>query len=428
MANGKQKKSKKKIIIFSGIGALVVILIVGAIIGGSKSDIVAVQTEKVMRRNITQTVTATGTLNPEFSVVINPEVTGEIVDLPVKEGDYVKKGQLLIKIKPDLYLAQVEQSEANLKAAKYDMETKKAALDKVQSDYTRTQQLHEKGLASDSDLETAKSNYLSAKASYDGAQANILQMGAALKVQQDQLSKTTIYSPMDGIISSLNVQKGQRVLGSGYSQGTDVMTVSDLKSMQAVVDVNENDIVLVSKGDTARVKIDAFGDKVFDGIVTQIGNSAQTTGAGTQEQVVNFEVKINFVKFNPEFRPGMSCNASIETKTVHNVLSIPIQSVTARESMDNNSNKTVSGENQNSSSQTNIMAQPKQIVFVVKDGKAHSVNVTTGVSDDNYIEVKSGLKGDEDVVSGSYSAISKELHDGSDVRVESKKALYSEKK
>ncbi|MHB1686144.1 MAG: efflux RND transporter periplasmic adaptor subunit [Ignavibacteriaceae bacterium] len=424
MANGKQKKSKKKIIIFSVIGVLALALILIAFLGGSKDEIVPVQLEKVAKRTITQSVTATGTLDPEFKVVITPEVTGEIVELPVKEGDFVKKGQLLIKIKSNTYRAQVQQSEASLRSAKATLSVNKAQLDKVTADYNRTKELHAKNLASDSDLETSKSSYLSAKGAYEGAEAQISQMEGALKVQQDQLSKTAIYSPMAGTVSQLNVELGERVLGSGFSQGTNVMTISDLKSMLAVVDVDENDVVLVSTGDTARIKIDAFGDKVFKGIVYQIGNSALNTGTGTQEQVVNFEVKLKFLDFDNNFRPGMSCNARIETKTLDNVLSVPIQSVTARSNMEEMKQSQGSGQDNQSKKKDNGN-KIKEIVFVVNNGEAKAVNVKTGISDDNYIQITDGLKSGEEVVTGSYKAISTDLHDGSNVKVESKGKMYS---
>lgn len=427
MANGKSKKSKKKVMIFSGIGVLVVALILIAILGGSRDEIIPVQIEKVAKRTITQSVTATGTLDPEFKVVITPEVTGEIVKLPVKEGQYVKKGDLLAQIKSDAYKAQVEQSEASLQNAKSSLANYKAQLDKVTADYNRTKELHAKNLASDADLETAKSNFLSTEAAYQGAQAQIKQMQAALKVQTDQLSKTTIYAPMDGVVSQLNVQLGDRVLGSFYSQGTNMMTVSDLKSMLAVVDVDENDVVLVAKGDTAIIKIDAFGNKEFKGIVYQIGNTAVTTGTGTQEQVVNFEVKLKFIDFDPGFRPGMSCNAKIETKTLNNVLSVPIQSVTART---NNFQMSEGSSDDNSAStkkKDNGSEKIKEIVFIVKNGKAASVPVTTGISDDNYIQIDGGLKGGEEVVTGSYRAISRDLHDGANVKVEKPKTFTMNK-
>ena len=424
MANDKQKKSKKKIIIFSTIGVLVIALALIAFLGGKRDEIVPIQIEKASIRTITQSVTATGTLDPEFKVVITPEVTGEIVELPVKEGDFVKKGQLLIKIKSDAYRAQVQQSEASLNSAKATLSMNKAQLDKVTSDYNRAKELRAKNLASDSDLETAKSAYLSAKGAYEGAQAQIAQMQAALKVQLDQLSKTSIYSPMTGTVSQLNVELGERVLGSGFSQGTNVMTISDLKSMLAVVDVDENDVVLVSLGDTARIKIDAFGDKVFKGIVYQIGNSALTTGTSTQDQVVNFEVKLKFVDFDNKFRPGMSCNARIETKTLNNILSVPIQSVTARSNMSEAKQAQNTGQDNQAKKKDNGN-KIQEIVFVVNKNKAKAVNVKTGISDDNYIQIIDGLKQGQEVVTGSYKAISTDLHDGSDVKVESKSKMYS---
>lgn len=427
MANGKQKKSKKKVMIFSGLGVLVVALILIAILGGSKEEIIQVQTEKVAQRTITQSVTATGTLDPEFKVLITPEVTGEIVDLPVKEGQNVSKGQLLIKIKSDAYRAQVEQSEASLKSAEATLSMNKAQLDKVTSDFNRTKELRAKNLASDSDLESAKSAFLSAKGSYDAARAQISQMEAGLKVQKDQLSKTTIYSPMAGTVSQLNVELGERVLGSGFSQGTNVMTISDLKSMLAVVDVDENDVVLLSVGDTARIKIDAFGDKVFRGIVYQIGNTAISTGTGTQEQVVNFEVKLKFIDFDPGFRPGMSCNAKIETKTLNNVISVPIQSVTARNNMEMSPQSEEEGNaaNANAKKKKDNSEKLKEIVFLAKTNKAQTVDVETGISDDNYIQIKSGLKVGEEVITGPYRAISRDLRGGSNIRVDNKAKMFS---
>ena len=276
MANGKKKKSKKKLFIFGGIGLLLVILLVVAFVGGNKEEIVSVQTEKVEKRTITQTVAATGKINPEFKVVINPEVTGEIIELPVKEGDPVKKGQLLIRIKGDQYHAQKERLEANLQSAKANLKMREAELTKVELDYNRVKELHSKGLASDSELETSRSNYLSTKASYEAAEANVVQSKASLKEIMDQISKTTIRSPMDGVVTKLNVELGERVFGAGFSMGSDIMTISDLRNIEAVVDVDENDVVLVSIGDTATIKVDAFKDKEFKGIVSEIGNSANT--------------------------------------------------------------------------------------------------------------------------------------------------------
>ena len=426
MANGKKKKSKKKVFIFGGLGVLVLALILIALVGGSKEEIIAVQTEKVMKRDITQTVTATGKIEPEFKVMITPEVTGEIVSLPVKDGQKVNKEQLLIKIKGDLYIAQKDRAEANLQSAEANLQMRDAELDRVTLEYNRVKELHSKRLSSDSELEISKSNYLSTKASYESAEAGVLQSKASLKEIMEGLNKTTIYSPMDGIVTQLNVELGERVLGSGFSQGTDIMTVSDLNNMEARVDVDENDVVLISLGDTARIKIDAFGDKVFRGIVTQIGNSAQTAGLGTQEEVVNFEVRIKLIDPDSSLRPGMSCNADIETETVKNVLSVPIQSVTARS--DFKETKPEEGQ-ENGVLTVNTDEKKKEkiqeIIFTVEKGKAKKINVETGISNDNYIQIKSGLKGSEEVVSGSYSAISRELNDGSAVRTEERKILLA---
>ncbi|OGU36180.1 MAG: efflux transporter periplasmic adaptor subunit [Ignavibacteria bacterium RIFOXYB2_FULL_35_12] len=427
MANGKQKKSKKKIFIFGGIGILLVALVLFALLGGSKEEIIQVQTEKVEKRDITQKVTTTGKIEPEFKVVITPEVTGEIVALPVKEGDKVKKGDLLIKINAKQYLADKESAEATLMSSKSSLAMRKAELDRITLDYERVKGLHRKGLASDSEIETAKSNFESIKAAYDGASADVMRTEASLRRASEQLYKTSIYSPMDGTVTQLNVELGERVLGSGFSQGTNIMTVSDLNNMEASVEVDENDVVLITIGDTARIKVDAFGDKIFKGIVSEIGNSAISSGIGTQDQVVNFNVKLKLIDLDKGLRPGMSCNADIETETIQNVLSVPIQSVTARTS---DFAKKEEGEEDNPApvKKENSNKKPKEIVFIVKDGKAKTLEVETGISDDNYIHVKTGLSGGEQVVSGSYKAISRELNDGSTVRVEEKKKFSKDKK
>lgn len=429
MANGK-KKSKKKLFIFGGIGLLILILLIVAFIGGNKEEIISVQVEKVVKRTITQTVAATGKINPEFKVVINPEVTGEIVELPVKEGDIVKKGQLLIRIKGDQYQAQKQRLEANLLAAQATLKMREAELTKVELDYNRVKELHSKGLASDSELEAAKSNYLTTKASLEAAEANVLQSKASLRETLEMLYKTTILSPMDGVVTKLNVEVGERVFGAGFSMGTDIMTVSDLSNIEAVVDVDENDVVLVSIGDTARIQVDAFKDQEFIGLVSEIGNSAKTSGLGTQNEVVNFEVKIKLIDPKNSLRPGMSCTADIETETIQNVLSVPIQSVTTREgtqSVDNLTEGQPEEFQQVKEIKKEKIRKVNEIVFLVENGKAKKVNVETGLSDDNYIAILSGLKGGEDVISGSYKAISRELNDGLQVRVEEKNKNFNKK-
>lgn len=421
MSNNGKKKSKKKLLIFGGLGVLVLILIIIALTSASKEEIISVTTEKVERRNITQKVAATGKIQPEFKVVITPEVTGEIIELPVKEGDRVKKGQLLIRIKGDQYKAQKERLEASLQSANANLKIRDAELKRIESEFKRIRELHDKKLVSDAELETMQTNYLSAKASYESALAMITQSEAQLREVLEILYKTTIYSPLDGVITNLKVEVGERVLGSNFTQGTELMTVSDLNNIEAVVEVDENDVVLVSLGDTAEVKVDAIRDKPIKGIVTQIGNSAITKGFGTQEEVVNFEVRIKLIELDDRLRPGMSCTSEISTETVENVLSVPIQSVTARTDV----KKEDKDEEESNVKLSNSKKEPDEIVFVIENSTAKVIKVKTGISDDNYLEIKSGLNGGEEVVTGSYRAISNDLKDGSKVRVEEKRKTSS---
>ncbi|MBV6512794.1 MAG: Macrolide export protein MacA [Ignavibacteriaceae bacterium] len=415
-----KKKSRKKLYIFGGIGVLLLALVILVILKGNKEEIIIVQTENVIKRDITQTVSAIGSIDPVFKVVITPEVTGEIVSLPVKEGDVVKKGTVLLRIKADTYLAAKERAEANLQSAKATLSARKAELDKITADYNRAKELYAKKLSSDAELEAIKSQYLSLSSLYNGAEANVLQSEAAVREAVEQLNKTTIVSPMDGTVTQLNVELGERVLGSGFSQGTNIMTVADLSNMQAIVDVDENDITLISYGDTARVKVDAFGDHEFLGVVYEIGNSAKQSGFGTQDQVINFEVKIKIFAQDKKIRPGMSCNANIETETRFQVISVPIPSVTARVEQIPESDEEEPSQLQVSTKKNGNGEMPQEIVFLVSEGKAKSVKVKTGISDDNYIEITEGLAGDEEVVSGSYRAISRELENGKLVKVENR--------
>ncbi len=423
MANGKSKK--KKIIILSVIGFLVVALIAVVIMGSNKEELIYVQTEKVVKRDITEVVTATGKINPEYQVVITPEVTGEIVELPVKEGDKVNKGDLLIRIKPDIYIAQKNRAEANLEAAKSTLNVRKATLDLIEADYKRMQGLFEKGLASNAEIEQAKSSYLQRAGEYEAQKSSVIQASESLKEAQEELAKTVIYAPLTGTISALNVEVGERVLGSGFSQGTNIMTVADLSKMEARVEVDENDVVKISVGDTAKIEIDAFKDKQFHGIVTQIGNSAITSGLGTQNEVVNFEVRILLLlNEGNEVRPGMSCDADIETETVKNVFTVPIQSVTARTEM--------KIEEETDDEVITVKKEQKkkkldEIVFLFENGQAKLVKVGTGISDDTYIQITEGLSGGEEVISGPYKAISSEISDGKKVYIEEKKDKKAKK-
>jgi HlyD family secretion protein len=369
-----------------------------------------VQIEKAMRRTITQSVTATGKISPEVQVVISPEVSGEITLLPIKEGTKVSKGEVLMKIKPDIYVAQRDRSAADLTSAK-------ASADRSKSEYDRAKELFTKGLISKSELEAASTAYEVAKSQYDQAHA-------ALSQSEESLRKTTITSPMDGIISQLNVQLGERVLGTSQFQGTTVMTVADLTRMEGRVDVGENDVVLIHSGDTARISVDAFPDRKLTGIVYQIGNSAKTKGLGTQEEVTNFEVRIRVLNKDVVLRPGMSMTATIETETKRNVITVPIQSVTTRSPKGNMKQMSSEGGDDmaaNDSKIKQVKEKVKEVVFIVDNSLAKTVEVKRGISDDLYTEIISGLEENKEVVSGSYKAINRELEDGSKVKVEDQK-------
>ena len=420
MAKRNRKKSRnKKIIIFGFLGLLIAVVLVVAL-GGEKDVIVPVQVDNSEARTITQVVSATGKIFPIEELNITPEVTGEIVELPVEEGDVVKKGQLLIRIKPDIYVAQRNRARANLESSKATLKIRKANLEQQKAEYERIKGLYKKGLASDSQLELAKSNFLQSEGAFEAQKSIILQVQESLTEAEENLAKTAIYSPLNATISKLNVELGERVLGSNFTQGTNMMTVADLSQMEAIVEVDENDVILISSQDTSFIEIDAFGERTFKGVVTHIGNSAQTTGLGTQDEVVNFEVKIKLLELDEGIRPGMSCDADIQTETKMGVVSVPIQSVTARMA------KKGEGEGEDSSHMPRLdksgkPQKPSEVVFVVEGSTVKMKEVKTGISDDNFIEISEGLSVDEAVVSGPYRAISKELEDGLQVRITNKK-------
>jgi HlyD family secretion protein len=360
-------------------------------------------------------VSATGKIQPETQVVINAEVSGEIIDLPVREGERVRKGQLLVKIKPDAYQAQYERALAA-------MAINEANLQKAEAEFKRVSELFGKQLVSQAEMDIAKASYQSAKAGSDQSQASV-------KEARETLSKTSIYSPMDGVVSSLPTELGERVSGSTFTRGTEIMTVADLARMEARVDVGENDIVTVSVGDTARIEIDAFPEQKFIGLVSQIANTAKSTGLGSQDQVTNFEVRI-LVSTPPgvHLRPGMSMTADIETETKADVLSVPIQSVTVRMPKEDKEKPEAEGEEGGAkfvSSNANKKKEEDrldEVVFVVKDGQVSTVKVKRGLSDDSHVEVTGeGLEGAE-IVSGPFKAINRDLEAGSKVKVDNKRA------
>jgi HlyD family secretion protein len=431
MANGKKVKSRKKIV-WIIIGGILLLIILKMVFCGKRDPGIMVQTEKAVKRDITQLVSATGIINPVYQVVITPEVTGEIVELPVKEGDRVKKNQLLIRIKPDSYTAQRDRAKANLDSVQATLGMKKIEKDFIENNFKRTQELFRNGFTNQQELDKMQADLSSSIAQLEAQRALVQQAQASLKESGESLNKTAIYSPMDGTVSKLNVELGERVLGSGFTQGTNLMTVADLGKMEAIIDVDENDVVLVSIGDTAKIELDAFKNISYNGVVTQIANSAKTTAAGTQEEVVNFAIKIALNDFNAQVRPGMSCNADIEVETKDNVLAIPIQSVTARsEDEPTDMEPPASGREMLVGKTTKKkQAKPKEVVFVL-DKNRDSVamkEVKIGISDNEFIEVTSGLKEGDEVVSGPYRAISSELLDKSKVKKEVKPKNGKDKK
>jgi len=430
MANG--KKNKKKLYIFIAIGVVAIALVLVIILGAKKENIVTVQTEKVARRTITQMVNASGKIQPETMVKINAEVSGEITALPVKEGDKVKRGDLLVRIKPDQYQAQVDRAGAGLQSARASLNLQKANLEKSESEFKRAQELYEKKLLSDQEFVSAKTAFSVSKSQYESAQAGVQQAQASLRDATESLNKTSIYSPMNGTISQLISELGERVSGSGFQQGTQIMTVADLSMMEARVDVGENDIITISIGDTARITIDAYPDKKFVGTVYEIANTAKSKGLGTQDEVTNFEVKIRVMNKDISLRPGMSMTADIETETKTNTLAVPIQSVTTRvpkakegdkKGEENKEVKKEEGGQGGGGLSTN--EKPIECVFIVENGKAKMVPVKRGINDEGYVEITSGLNADVEVVSGSYKAINRDLEDESVVKVENSKAKFA---
>jgi HlyD family secretion protein len=414
MANANNSKKKKKIIIFSIIGIVVLGLSALLFLGSSREKIVSVQTEKVGRRTLTQIVTASGKIQPEIQVKINAEVSGEIIDLPVREGDVVRKGQLLAKIKPDAYQAQFERAEAVLRI-------NEANLRKAESEYRRISELFAKKLNSESDFDIAKASFESAKASYDQSKASV-------KESRETLAKTTIYSPMNGVVSQLNSEIGERVSGSTFTQGTEIMTIADLSRMEARVDVGENDVVLVSLGDTARIEVDSYPDRKFVGHVTQIANTAKSRGLGTQEEITNFEVRI-LIKCpeDVQFRPGMSMTSDIETETRRDVIAVPIQSVTTRMPKEESTPQEEGPQEGEARLEKAQRDKPEkkevqEVIFIVEDGKVKTVTVKRGISDDTYVEITEGATEGTEIVSGPYKAINRDLENDVNVKVDNKAA------
>lgn len=431
------KRSKKKWILI--VVVLVIILVtVGSIISSKKGEKpIMITTDKAFRKTITQVVTATGKIQPENEVKISPEVSGEIIEMPVREGEVVKRGQLLLRIKPDSYRAQVESQRAVLEGARSASVQGRAQLAKAKEDLDRAEDLFSKGLIPQAERNNARTTYDVARASLDASQSEIRRSEGALAQINDALSKTVIFAPADGTISALPSRVGERVVGTSQFAGTEVMRIADLDNMEARVNVNENDVVNVKVGDTAKIMVDAYPDRPITGVVREIASTALTRNAGTQEEVTNFEVKIRVSDRSVRLRPGMSATADIETETVQNAVAVPIQSVTVRSSDSNLSPEErekqaaeraaqdregnpadVTNEAMEKRKEREERAKLHRVVFIKTGETVKMQKVETGIADNSYIEIKSGVKPGDEVVSGSYTAISRKLKEGAKVAIE----------
>ena len=447
--------------ILFGLGGVIVLLVVFKMMAGNKETGVKVSAEKVSRRTITETVNASGKVYPEIEVKISPDISGEVVELNVEEGDSVKKGQILARIFADIYALQrdeaasrVNQSAATVENSKASLEALQAALDQAKQNYDRNKKLYDDKVISRSEFEGYETTYKSAQANYNAAKQNIKGLEAGVQTAQTGLSsanknlgRTTLIAPMNGVISSLLVKKGERVAGNSFSIGTEMMRVADMSVLEVRVDVGENDVVKVHLGDSADVEVDAYNNRKFKGVVTQIASSTKG-GAGSalaSTDVTQYEVRIRLDRgsysdlIDPTkpksfpFRPGMNASADIKTKRKDNVLSVPINSVTTRVI---GSDKTIADKKKDEEKKKRTEGNAdeavvvntdelEELVFVVqKDGKVKRVKVKTAVQDINYIEIKEGLAEGDEVVTGPFNAISKTLKDGTAVKVVSKDKLF----
>ena len=440
-------KTTKYILII--LAALIVLLVIGKAMGiVGKPARQQVATEKAEDRVINETVSASGKIKPEIEVKISSEVSGEIVELPVKEGDVVKKGQLICRIRPDILKSGFERAVASYNTQKASvgnaqqmLAQSQANFNNQQSKYKRSKELYDKKVLTAAEYDAAKADYESAKAALAAAQQNVVgsqyglaQSQASVTEAHDNLAKTTIYSPVDGVISKLSMEKGERVVGTAQMSGTEIMTISDLSTMDVNVDVNENDINRVAMGDSAKIDVDAFAGHKFTGVVTEIGSSANVVGTNA-DQVTNFTVKVRIDKNsyaslinksakNPSpFRPGLTATVDIQTNHTK-ALSVPIQSVFTHEEKSNADNTSKSGDDNKDDPKKNT-ADTQEYVWVLDRGKVKQVEVKTGIQDDTYIAVLSGLKPGQEVVSAPFSAITQKLKDKDDVEKVDKSKLFN---
>ncbi len=438
----KEKSATKKLIKILGIVFLAVVVLgivakmAGWLDGGSAEQ--SVETETAELRTITQIVSATGRIQPEVEVVIRPDVSGEIIELNVREGDYVREGELLLRIRPDLYEARIDELNAMLLTQQSRMEQARAQMLQAEVEYLKNKQLYDRELISELEYLQSSNNFEAQKSNFRAAEFQIESARAQLRRAEEELQQTVIRSPKNGTITRLAVERGERVLGQAQTAGTEMMRIARMEQMEVVVDVNENDIVNVSLSDTSTIEIDAYPNRSFEGVVTEIANSAEIAGTGSADQVTNYKVKIRittphnldqagteFIAMNvsegvsadesPSFKPGMSANVDIRTNTAYDVVSIPIQAVTVRDFSRMAEADTTNGSGSRSSRSRS--EDFRRVVFVNDEGTARQVEVTTGISDNSHIQIMSGIEAGSEVVTGSFRVLSRELEDGDKITV-----------
>jgi HlyD family secretion protein len=445
-------KSLKWILII--VGVLAVLFVGAKMLGGKSTKGTKVTAEKAQKRTIIETVNASGKVYPEVEVKISPDISGEITELNVKEGDSVKKGQILARIYADIYSSQrdeaaarVMQSQATVANSEAGLTALKAQLDQAKATYDRNKDLYDQKVISKAEFEQFETQYRTAQSQYNAAQQNIRSLKAATQSTQTSLvaanknlGRTTLVSPMNGVISSLSVKKGERVSGNSFTVGTEMMRVAEMDVMEVRVDVGENDIVKVNIGDSADIEVEAYNNRKFKGVVTQIASSTKTTQSSSGD-VTNYEVRIRIdassysdlvdpskTKRFP-FRPGMNASADIKTKRKDNVISVPIASVAARMK---GSDKSVADEKKekekgkDDNAEVNISGDAlEEVVFVIKqDGTVEKRTVTTGIQDMNYIEITSGLKEGEQIVTAPFDAVNKTMKSGDKITIVAKDKLF----
>ena len=390
----------------------------------SKNEGIKVAVEKPTKRTIVEMIPANGKIQPVTEVKLSPDVSGEIVELNVREGDKVERGQLLLKIKPDIYVSLRDQAVASLNTNKARLAQAEARHTQAELTYKRNKTLYDQQAITQAEFENIQSEYNVAIKEVEASRFNVNNAQASLQKAEEDLSKTTVFAPMSGTVSLLSVEQGERVLGTVQMAGTEMLRIANLNAMEVLVDVNENDIIRVKMSDTAVVEIDAYPDRKFKGIVTQIANSAKNLTAVTTDQVTNFEVRVLLLPTDeeiqgaapPKFLPGMSASVSIQTRVVNDVISLPIQAITTRTDL------------QVKDSTGNTDSNISSMVFVVQaDQTVKAVEVSTGLQDNSYIEV-SGISDTVNVVTAPYNAISKILHNGSLVKITPMDKLFSDGK